>query len=133
MPKINTYGDAISDLNRLLGAARDNASQLPDITAVRLELETVLDLAQDAKHRQDLYGSERQRATQDLKTALARGRDAAIQLRSAARLAFGARNEKLVHFRVTPLRKRGGTPKIVVLKPPVSVPPTPATDTMENP
>jgi hypothetical protein len=122
MPKINTYGDSITDLNRLLAAAHENAAQLPDVTVVTHELETVLDLAQDAKYRQDFHGSERQLATQDLRDALARGRDAAIQLRSAARLALGARNEKLVHFRVIPLRKRG-TPKNLTLKPPVGVPP----------
>jgi hypothetical protein len=119
MPKISTYGDAITDLIRLLGAAEENAVQLPDITVIKLELGNVLNLAHDAKLRQDLHGSERQRATQDLKDALARGRDAAIQIRSAARLALGARNPKLVQFRVSPLRKHG-VPKNLLLNPPVT-------------
>jgi len=117
MPKISTQGDAIADLNRLLAAAAENAAVLPDISVVTLELGSVLNLAQDALRRQDLHLSERQRATQDLKEALARGRDAAIQLRSAARLALGARNPKLTQFRVAPLRKHEA-PKNLLLKPP---------------
>jgi hypothetical protein len=119
MPKISTYGDAISDLIRLLAAAEENANQLPDITVIKFELGTVLSIAQDAKRRQDHHVSERQSATQELRNALDRGHDAAIQLRSAARLAFGARNEKLVQFRVAPLRKRKA-PKNLLLKPPVT-------------
>jgi len=134
MPKINTYGDSISDLGRLLAAAQENVALLPDVTVVTSELQTVLAIAQDAKYRQDHHVSERQRATQDLRDALARGRDAAIQLRSAARLAFGARNEKLAQFRVAPLRKRG-VPKNLLLKPPVSelAHPAPAATTNDNP
>jgi len=130
MPKINTQGDAITDLGRLLSAAEENAALLPDVTVVKQELMTVLGIAQDAQRRQDLHVSERQRATADLKEALDRGRDAAIQLRSAARLALGARNPKLTQFRVVPLGRRK-PPKNLLLHPPVTelTPHAPATDT----
>jgi len=131
MPKISTQGDAVSDLTRLLSAAEENAAQLPDITVVKLELGSVLNLVQDAQGRQDFHLSERQRATLDLKDALARGRDAALQLRSAALLALGARNPKLVQFRVAPLGKRRA-PKNLLLNPPageLTTNPKPAADT----
>jgi hypothetical protein len=48
----------------------------------------------------------RQRATQDLSTAINRHKEAAIQIRSIARAALGVRNAKLAQFRVQPLRKR---------------------------
>jgi hypothetical protein len=58
------------------------------------------------KARQDELTALRQQVTQQLKSAVARGKEAAMQLRAAAKAKFGPRNERLVHFKVAPLRRR---------------------------
>ena len=117
MPKMKTQGDVVSDWQRLLVATQENAAQMPDVSVERADLEKALELAQEAKNRQDLHRSEKQKATQDLSAALARGKDAAIQIRAAAKFKLGSRNEKLSQFRVAPLRKRGSRKALTAVKP----------------
>jgi hypothetical protein len=105
MPKVNTYGDAVADAQRLVAAMEDNASFFPNAETEKKELEDVLAHMQEAKVRQDFHTAERSRATQDLKAGAARYREAAIQIRAGAKAALGVRNAKLAQFRVAPLRK----------------------------
>jgi chromosome segregation ATPase len=102
-----TYGAKTGGLRRLLVAVEENAAALPDVAMERINLELALSSAEDAKNRQDSAVGNKQRATQELKEALARAEDAARQLQNAAKFKLGPRNEKLVVFQVTPLRKRG--------------------------
>jgi len=101
------FGAITGRLRRILVAAIENASLLPDISAERSVLELALAAAEEAKNRQDAFSGEKQRATQELKSALARAKDAGIQLQNAAKFKLGPRNEKLVSFQVAPLRPRG--------------------------
>jgi len=50
-------------------------------------------------------------------TNLGRGREAARQIRLAAKLRLGARNERLVLFNVAPLRTNAGR-KAAIIDPP---------------
>jgi peptidoglycan hydrolase CwlO-like protein len=122
MPKINTYGDAVADAQRLLAAMNENAAMLPSLDTERSELESMLVKVQEAKSRQDFHDSERQRATQDLLVAIGRYKEAAIQVRATARGALGVRNAKLAQFRVAPLRRRKSrtapAPTIATIKTP---------------
>jgi hypothetical protein len=56
--------------------------------------------------RQETLKADKQKTTQDLKAARARLRDQKIQLRAAIKGKLGPRTEKLVEFKVQPLRKR---------------------------
>jgi hypothetical protein len=105
MPKVNTYGDAVADAQRLVAAMQDNASVFPNAETEKKELEDVLTQMQEAKVRQDFHTAERSRATQDLKAGVARYREAAIQIRAGAKAGLGVRSAKLAQFRVAPLRK----------------------------
>jgi len=103
----NTFGAVTGSVRRLLSAMADNASELPDVTAERSALEKELAAAEEAKQRQDAHTGEKQLATQEMSSALVRAKDAAAQLRNAAKFKLGAKSEKLVSFQVAPLRKRG--------------------------
>jgi hypothetical protein len=103
----NSFGAVTGGLRRLLVALAENAATLPDVTVERHGLEVALTAAEVAKNRQDAAVGNKQLATQELQSALASAKDAAIRLQSAARFALGPRSEKLVVFQVKPLRKRG--------------------------
>jgi hypothetical protein len=103
----DAFGAETGRLRRLLVSLAENASLLPDITVERQVLERSLATAEEAKSRQDALKGDRQLATQEMKTALVRAKDAASQLQNAVKFKLGTRNEKLATFLVAPLRKHG--------------------------
>jgi hypothetical protein len=103
----DVYGSVTGKLRRLLVTLAENIGMLPDISVERQVLEHSLAAAEEAKGRQDAAKGDRQLATQDVKTALNRAKDAAIQIQKAAVFKLGPRNEKLASFLVAPLRERG--------------------------
>jgi N-acetyl-beta-hexosaminidase len=102
-----TFKAVTSSLRRLLSMVAENAALLPDVSVERSALEKELATAEEAKNRQDAHTGDKQLATQDLNAALERAKDAAIQLRNAAKFKLGAKSEKLASFQVAPQRKRG--------------------------
>lgn len=106
MPNVASYADVINDWEALLAAIEENLADLPDVEAERATLRQFLDKARALKARQDSLTAQRQRVTQELDELLPQGRDVAIQLRAAARLKLGPRNQRLVQFNVAPLRRR---------------------------
>jgi hypothetical protein len=106
---------------------QENESALPNVAAERSELESMLEGVQDAKSRQDFHNSERRRATQDLEAAIIRYKEAAMQIRAAAKSGLGIRNAKLAQFRVQPLRrpKSRTTPTTTTIKSPAAKAPEP--------
>jgi hypothetical protein len=122
--------EAVADLRGLSDRVAEDADVLPAVTAEKSELDTSLGLFDDAKKRQKVHDAEKQKATQDMVTALGRGKEAARQVRFGAKLKLGARNAKLSLFNVAPLRTRAGR-KAAILHPPdgpppATPPPTPA-------
>jgi hypothetical protein len=118
MPKkLRTLDDKVADLRGLSARAAENASSLPDITAEKEALDKSLELFDEARTQQKIHEAEKQKATQDMKTALDRGKEAARQIRLATKFRLGARNEKLVLYNVAPLRTNAGR-KAAVLQPP---------------
>jgi hypothetical protein len=117
MPRKKRLEDTVADLRGLSVTAADNADTLPDVTAERSELDKSLGLFEDAQKRQKISDAEKRKASQDMVTALGRGKEAARQIRLGAKLSLGARNEKLALFNVAPLRTRAGR-KAAILKPP---------------
>jgi hypothetical protein len=120
------YGDFISDWQRLLSAMMENAELLGDVTAEKTALEKALAQVQEGKVQQDLFLGQKQRTTQLLRDALAQGKEAARQVRLLVKLRLGPRNEKLVQFRVAPLRKRGSRKVALTKKPGEGTTPTAA-------
>ena len=118
MPRnVRTLEDSVADLRNLSERVSEEADILPDIAAEKSALDKALGLYDDARKRQKIHAAERQKATQDVVTNLGRGREAARQIRLAAKLRLGARNEKLVLFNVAPLRTNAGR-KAAILNPP---------------
>jgi len=121
MPRKKRLEDTVADLRGLSVTAADNADTLPDVTAERSELDKSLGLFNDAQKRQKIHDAEKRKASQDMVTALGRGKEAARQIRLGAKLSLGARNEKLSLFNVAPLRTNAGR-KAAILQPPAEPP-----------
>jgi len=107
MTNAKGFGVTTGELQRLLVTVGENATLLPDVSAEVATLEGALKDAAAAQKLQDDIKGDLQVATEKVKEALSRARDAGMQIRNAARFKLGARNPKLVSFQVTPLRNRG--------------------------
>ena len=106
MSNTRSYADIVYDWEVLLDAVEENLEVLPDVELERGALRQILEKARGLKARQDSLTDSRKRVTQELTDLIGLGRDLAIQLRAAARLKLGPRNERLAQFRVAPLRRR---------------------------
>jgi hypothetical protein len=116
MPEVNSYADITDDWEGLLGAAEKNPDLQSVIETERQALKETLTEFQGLRRRQEELTALRQAVTQQLKDAVARGRELAVRIRSLAKGKIGPKNELLVHWRVAPQRKRSR--KAVVVKPP---------------
>jgi hypothetical protein len=106
MPEINSYADTTNDWEGLLVATLEHLAQLPSVEAHRTALEQHLQATKAVKARQDSHTAGRQEATQELKAMIVQGRELATRLRGAIRADLGPKNERLVQFRVKPIRRR---------------------------
>jgi hypothetical protein len=106
MPEINSFPDVTDDWVGILDAVEKNPDLQPLIETERQALTQVLAEVQGLKGRQMELGALRQEVTQQLRDALGRGRELVIRIRSVVRGKVGPRNERLVHWRVAPLRRR---------------------------
>ncbi len=110
-----SYPGTVDDWDGLLTSARNNADKLPDISRHTTALELVLGQTKAMKALQQSHTAARQEATQELKKLLAQGRELAIRVRSVVKGEIGPTNERLVQFKVKPIRKR---PRKTEEKPP---------------
>jgi len=117
MGSVTSQADILLDLRGLLDATEKDPEMLPSITQERDALVSTLADIQTLKARQLELTALRQEATQQLLTAVARGRLQAIQIRSVIRGKLGPKSERLVHFKVAPLRPRSRK-QAVEVKPP---------------
>ena len=113
MPRLNSHADIFRDWSGLLEAAQRSPEVLPEVEKERLVLEQSLRESEGLKARQEELTGLRQQVTQQLDAALARGKDAAMQFRAVLKAKFGPRNERLVQFKMAPLRKRAPRTKTV--------------------
>lgn len=117
MPSRNSYADIITDWGNLLKATQRTPDVQPSIDSERQSLAQLLTEVQGLKARQEELSALRQEITQQLNVVVLRGKEVAIQIRSVVRGKIGPRNERLVHFKVAPIRKRQRKPTVVVEKP----------------
>lgn len=106
MASINSKADVMTDWKGLLEAAARNPEVLQTVTAEHQALAQSLVEVETLQARQDELQAQRQEVTQQLKGAVARGKEIAIQIRSVVRGKIGPRSERLVHFKVAPIRPR---------------------------
>ncbi len=118
MPDLRTFAHLIRDWQRVLQAFLDHAGALAPMTAKRDALEELLNRALNLKARQDSHTAIRQQITQELDEVLEEGREQARQIRGIAKGILGTRNERLVQFDVSPLRRRSRKPNVPELPPP---------------
>ena len=106
MPSSNAFPDVTDDWEGLLDAAERSPDLQPSIETERQTLAQTLAEVQELKARQRELTAHRQEVTQQLNGAVARGKEIAIRVRSVVRGKVGPKSERLVHFKVAPLRKR---------------------------
>src|SRR5436305_795115 len=132
MPGLTEYGKIFRDWEGLLGAVEKRAALLPGADALKAALAGHLTKARDLKLKQEGFDGDKKETTEQLRSAVKEGRDAASMLRAfvkgriglrtevlkefgvmATRLRswvrgwYGPHNEKLTEFGVKPIRKRG--------------------------
>jgi hypothetical protein len=129
MPETGSYPDVTDDWVGLLDAAEKNPDLQPLIETERQGLTQVLVEVRGLKGRQSELTALRQDVTKQLKAAVARGKELAIQIRSMVRGRIGPRSELLTLWKVAPLRKR---PRKVV-KPDGEAPASTATSPSTKP
>lgn len=117
MSSINSHADVIDDWEGLLEAGERSPELQPSIETERQALAQSLREVQGLKARQVELSAMRQEATQQLTAAVTQGKEEAMRIRSVVRGKIGPKSERLIHFRVAPLRKRPRKPALVV-KPP---------------
>ena len=113
MPSARAQDSIIRDIEGLAEADDRNPETQQELAKERQGLDTSLVEIKNLKGRQQELTALRQETTQQLDAAFLRGRDAAISYRSAVRAKVGPRNERLVHYKIAPLRKRSRKTKVV--------------------
>jgi hypothetical protein len=108
MPNKGSFPKTTNDWEGVLAAVEENAALLPDVQAEKTALQAALEKVRSLKDQQTSFRASKQQTTQDLKQALAEGRQLAEKLRDAAKFKIGRRSERLVQFSVSPLRTRPG-------------------------
>jgi hypothetical protein len=125
-----SYADRLVDFEKLLAAATANADKLPDLSALRAPLEQTVTELKGLTTRSETFVADKQALVQQRKDAMRRGHVQSITLRAAIRGVIGPFDEKLVEFRVAPIRARKGRAKGETPQP---EPPTPAPQAVTPP
>lgn len=116
MPNINSQANLIRHTEGLVDAAERSPEVKSQIEPEFQTLEASLLNLRTLKARQEELTALRQEVTQQLTAAMVNVKEAGIRFRAAVKAKLGPRNERLVHFKVAPLRKRTRKP-ILVVKP----------------
>ncbi|HXU33575.1 MAG TPA: hypothetical protein VN851_23655 [Thermoanaerobaculia bacterium] len=107
MPNIpSSYADIVRDWELLLEATNDNESVQAGAQPQREALAAALSRVRAQKALQDSRTASRQEATQDLREMIVQGRELARRLRGVTKAILGTKSERLVQFRVSPIRTR---------------------------
>jgi hypothetical protein len=117
MASKNSFASLLTDFQELLTAVEKHPEVQPSMEAQRQGMVQALADVQTVKARQAELIALKQAATQQLKAAVAKAKESAIQVRSMVKGQIGPKDEVLVHFNVAPLRKRTRKPKEEVKKP----------------
>jgi hypothetical protein len=141
MPALTEYGKIFRDWDGLLGAAEKRAAMLPGVDDHKAALAALLAKAREMKLKQEGFSGDKKETTEQLKSLVKEGRDAASMLRAFVKSRLGLRTEVLKEFGITPTRSHKRAAKTPEVPPaPATTPPpttapgaTPGTTTPEKP
>src|SRR5262245_45100347 len=107
MSSIKTYAQFVKDSEGALEAHARSPENLQATTETeRLAVAENLVEVKALKARQEELTASKQEVTQQLNARVDQGKDALMNLRAVVKGKLGARNERLVHFNMAPLRRR---------------------------
>lgn len=106
MPTKSSLADTMLEAEQALASVVSNADLLPSVEKYRAPLEEAVTELKGLSTRQQTLIADKQKVTQDLKAAARRVKDLLIHLKAAVRSDIGPRSEKLVEFKIAPLRPR---------------------------
>jgi hypothetical protein len=106
MKSIRSFADVVRDWEELLEAVNDNAEVLASAEPQRAAMEASLAALRAKRAHQASCTASRQQATQDLGVLIEQGNENARRLRGLVKAVLGTKSERLVQFRVVPLRSR---------------------------
>lgn len=115
MSSVKAQAAVIRDLEELTEADDRNPDMQQELAKERQGLNMSLGDIKTLKARQQELTALRQEVTQQLNAAFTRGKDAAITYRSAVRAKVGPRSERLVHYKIAPLRRRPRKQQVIVV------------------
>jgi len=140
MPGLTEYGKIFRDWDGLLGAAEKRAALLPGVDDHKAALAALLAKARELKLQQEGFSGDKKATTEQLRSLVKEGRDAASMLRAFVKSRIGLRTEVLKEFGISPTRSRKRAVKPPEVPPPATAPPpttapgaTPGTTTPEKP
>ena len=106
MPNKASLADTILEADQAVASLLANVDLLPSAEKFRVPLEAAVTELKTLGVRQQTLKADKQQVTQDLKASARRVKDLLIHVKAAVRSDIGPRNEKLVEFKVAPLRPR---------------------------
>jgi hypothetical protein len=118
MPNNSSLADTLLEAEQAIASLLANADQLPSAGKHREPLEKALSEVKDLSALQQRLIADKQKVTQDLNAASRRVKDLLLHLRAAVRSDIGPRSEKLVEFKVAPLRPRQRKVKVIEVQKP---------------
>jgi hypothetical protein len=121
-----TYGETLSGWQDLVAPLTANAGELPHLETHRAQLVELLKQAQDLIAQQAALTAGKQEISKRLEAVIDTGRKLATYLRVGVRQHYGNRAEKLVEFKLQPLRSRRRRPANGGPTPPETPAPEPA-------
>jgi hypothetical protein len=102
----NNFPNTVLDLEQLRESIAKHLPLMPAAEKFLVPLDTALAKIRAISNLRVTLTADKQKATQDLKAAVAEAQNLAIDARAVIRGEVGSRSEKLVEFGVTPLRRR---------------------------
>ncbi len=111
MPRKTSLAHTFLEADQALASLLTNADLLPSASKLRAPLEEVVTGLKGLSNRRQTLVADKQQVTQDLKATEHRVKDLLIQVKAAVRSDLGPRSEKLVEFKIAPLRPRPRKPK----------------------
>ena len=100
------FANTVLDLEQLRESIAKHLFLMPGAEKFLPPLDTALAKIRTVSNLRATLTADKQKATQDLKAAVAEAQSLAIDVRAIIRGEVGARSEKLVEFGVAPLRPR---------------------------
>ena len=110
MPSKSSYPVLITSFEGLVEAVNRTPDVQPSMETEWQALAQMLAEIQSLRARQAELTAQKQAVSQQLKAAMERAKEQRTQVQSIAKGKLGPKNELLVHFQVTPPRKRKRKP-----------------------